>query len=230
MNTRIFQVVLVSGLLSLTSAAFAEGFHSHGGHVGGPSFHGGAPHSGLMNRGFVNVAPHAGFVRPYSSFHYATPHYFARPSYAYAPAWHRYNWHGGYWHGAYWPRAYYYSGFPWFLAALPIGYTTFWYGSVPYYYVNDGYYTWNASDNGYVATLPPPVVNSDDNVSSDTGSGRVFAYPKQGQSEQQQAVDEQECRTWASDHAGDQAGASVSSSDYRRAITACLEGRGYSAK
>jgi hypothetical protein len=51
-------------------------------------------------------------------------------------------------------------------------------------------------------------------------------YPKNGQSQEQQSTDKQECQKWAGDQAG-QSG--ENSSDYRRALVACVEGRGYSA-
>jgi hypothetical protein len=52
---------------------------------------------------------------------------------------------------------------------------------------------------------------------------QIFMYPKNGQSEQQQALDKRECQQWASAQAG-----GASGPDYRRAMLACLDGRGYS--
>jgi Domain of unknown function (DUF4136) len=52
---------------------------------------------------------------------------------------------------------------------------------------------------------------------------RTFMYPKNGQSEQQQATDWRECQQWAS-----QNGVAANSPDYHRALVACLDGRGYS--
>jgi hypothetical protein len=52
---------------------------------------------------------------------------------------------------------------------------------------------------------------------------QIFAYPKNGQSEAQQALDQRECRQWASTQAGGTSGPA-----YRRAMLACLDGRGYS--
>ena len=82
----------------------------------------------------------------------------------YGPGWghggfgyHRPYWNGGYWRGGYWPRAWYGWDYPWFLAALPVAYATYWWAGVPYYYANDVYYTWNSGYNGYVVTDPPPV-------------------------------------------------------------------------
>jgi hypothetical protein len=154
-------------------------------------------------------------------------------------------WGGGYWGGRYWPGAYYGAGFAWFLPVLPFGYATYWWNDVPYYYSNDAYYTWSPSADGYVATEPPPAApasgQSDAAAPSyagpdqsampvqpgqASGSDNIFAYPAQGQSAAQQATDRQECTQWAASQAGSASG----SPDYRRALVACFEGRGYSAQ
>ena len=36
-------------------------------------------------------------------------------------------------------------GWAWYLPVLPLGYATFWWGGVPYYYWNSLYYTWSPS-------------------------------------------------------------------------------------
>ena len=56
--------------------------------------------------------------------------------------------------------------------------------------------------------------------------GQVFMYPRNGQSEAQQATDRAECQRWA----GSQAAGASSQDDYRRAMTACAEARGYSVQ
>lgn len=160
-------------------------------------------------------------------------------------------WRGGYWHGGFWPRAYYGYGFSWFLPILPLAYATYWYGGVPYYYANDVYYTWNPTYDGYVATDPPPVADSSGSADvgatapppSDAGAqgpgvqngpgpggpvpGQIFMYPKNGQSAEQQATDRADCQKWATEQAGQVA---QNGSDYNRAMVACVEGRGYSAR
>ena len=184
--------------------------------------------------------------------------YVGRPGYAYGWGrggfgWHRPYWGGGYWHGGYWPRAYYYGGCPWFLGVLPGIYATYYWGGIPYYYTNNVYYTWNAGYNGYVVTDPPPADGEGSAVSEDgdysstepdssggtagAGSGTgtdIYAYPKSGQSDEQQATDRYECHKWAVAQSGfdptHASNASGNSTDYRRAMTACLDGRGYSAK
>ena len=185
--------------------------------------------------------------------------YVGHPGYGYGYGrggfgWHRPYWGGGYWHGGYWPRAYYGWGYPWFLGVLPAVYATYWWGGLPYYYANDVYYTWNPGQNGYVVTDPPPV-DTGDSVSSsgdgsyesaDPGSNNapvapgngsstdVYAYPKNGQTDEQQSTDRYECHKWAVAQSGfDPTHASQGSGDtvdYRRAMAACLDGRGYSAK
>jgi hypothetical protein len=196
------------------TAHFAPGFH--GSTVG---FHGGAiaGHPGFSNGRFVG--------RGYSTGAF---------------------WHGGYWHGGFWPRAFYGPGFAWFLPILPLAYSTYWWGGVPYYYANDAYYTYDPSYEGYVATDPPPVSDSGDSSGSaqappsgaqpmpqsgdptqQGGTGQIFMYPKNGQSVEQQSQDKAECQQWATQQAGQVA---QNSSDYQRAMVACVEGRGYSAR
>jgi hypothetical protein len=64
----------------------------------------------------------------------------------------------------------------------------------------------------------------------------LIAYPKNGQSQDQQGKDKFECHRWAVSQTGFDptlgAGAAANGrrSDYTRAQAACLEGRGYSVK
>jgi hypothetical protein len=58
-------------------------------------------------------------------------------------------------------------------------------------------------------------------------AGQIFMYPKNGQSAEQQATDKAECQQWATQQAGQVA---QNGSDYQRAMVACVEGRGYSAR
>jgi hypothetical protein len=129
---------------------------------------------------------------------------------------------------------------------------------VPYYYANDVYYTWNPGSNGYVVTDPPPADESSDGSAAapsdgtyDTadpgsngaapgpngiggGGGDVYAYPKSGQTDEQQATDRYECHKWAVAQSGfdptHMSNAAGNATDYRRAMVACLDGRGYSSK
>jgi len=130
-----------------------------------------------------------------------------------------------------------------------LAYATYWYDSIPYYYANDVYYTWNPTYDGYTATDPPPAMDSGsapgsappDNQGSGQGpgpgpgsyqgqppmqsGGQVFMYPKNGQSADQQSTDKRECQQWASSQTDPS-----QSDDYRRAMMACIEGRGYRAQ
>ena len=87
---------------------------------------------------------------------------------------------------------------------------------------------------------PPPVAESSGSADvvppsggpapGDTGVaavGQIYMYPKNGQSPEQQATDKAECQQWAAQQAGPVA---QNSPDYQRAMTACVEGRGYSAR
>jgi hypothetical protein len=154
-------------------------------------------------------------------------------------------------------RYYYYSGV-WYrpygayyrVVAPPVGvsvsllpdvYSTLWYGGVPYYYANSVYYTPRASGAGYVVTeAPSGAVARSESVVGEAGSDEIFVYPRQPQPEATQARDRYECHRWAVSQTGfdpSQPGGGVSESqyaigrsDYRRAISACLEARGYSVR
>jgi hypothetical protein len=120
---------------------------------------------------------------------------------------------------------------------LPSHYTTIWIGSVPYYYADGTYYTWSAKRKLYVVSEVP---SQSEVVEQATVPGRLFIYPKQEQSEQQQATDRYECYSWARDESGFDptlASGGVSEADnaelraqYNRAMKACLEARGYSVQ
>jgi hypothetical protein len=155
--------------------------------------------------------------------------------------WHGTTWGGGWWHGAYWPHVWYGWAYPWFIPVLPAFYTTFWWGGVPFFYVNNVYYTWDAGQNGYVVTDPPPVNGGSGDASGQgagapaqgAAAGDVFMYPRNGQTDQQQAQDRFECHQWAQSQTGfdpTTSGSGGNPDDYRRAMIACLDGRGYSAR
>jgi len=150
---------------------------------------------------------------------------------------------------------YYYRGGAWYrpygggfvVIAPPIGlmipvlpplYTTVWFGGIPYYYADDTYYTWSADQQGYVVSDPPQDSNA---VSTAPPmSEDLFIYPKNGQSQDQQAKDQYECHSWARQQSGYDptlplGGVSADQTDqaraaYQRAEGACLESRGYTAK
>jgi len=157
----------------------------------------------------------------------------------------RYHRYPYYYHGGVWYRPY---GSYYRVIAPPLGvtvsflpdfYTTVWYGGIPYYYANSVYYTRRNDGPGYVVTEAPR--GSDRGAAPvATNSEEFFVYPRQGQGEAQQARDRYECHRWAVSQTGfdpSQAGGGVADDrnwdgrgDYRRAITACLEGRGYTVR
>ncbi|MFI4869930.1 MAG: hypothetical protein ACHQDD_11370, partial [Steroidobacterales bacterium] len=148
-------------------------------------------------------------------------------------------WGGGYWNGGYWPGVFWGSGFAWFLPVLPAYCATYWWNSVPYYYYNDVYYTYDPAASGYVVTTPPPAADAEAEAGDNAGAGPgpapgapangdgLYAYPKNGQTEEQQSTDRNECAQWAASQTGSNP-AAAGSADYLRAESACLQGRGYS--
>lgn len=69
----------------------------------------------------------------------------------------------------------------------------------------------------------------------------MFLYPRKGQNEQQQAKDRYECHSWAVNQIGGydptqppagmpESQDSLKRADYQRAISACLDARGYTVK
>jgi hypothetical protein len=116
-------------------------------------------------------------------------------------------------------------------AVLAPYYAPYYYG--PYYYAP--YYT------------PPPVVIQEQPQvyvqpapSAQPSAGRIFVYARQGQSEELQAKDRYECHSWAVSQTHydptqpvggmSQTQLYTMSSDYQRAMGACLDGRGYTTK
>jgi hypothetical protein len=220
---------------------------SGGGHFGGGAHYAAAGHyGGGASYGHSYAAGFHGGAYSHTGY-YGHSGGYGRPGGYYG---HGYStgayWRGGYWHGGFWPRCYYGVGFSWFLPVLPLAYATYWYGGVPYYYANDVYYTYDPSYEGYVATDPPPVADSSGSAAGGPPpsdgpppsggpapgdgaaiAGQIFMYPKNGQSAEQQATDKAECQQWAAQQAGQVA---QNGSDYQRAMTACVEGRGYSAR
>ena len=232
------------------------GGHAVGGHAAAAGGHygGGAHYAAGGARGYAGGGYAHGYPAGFHGGSYAAHGVYGHTGGYYG---HGYStgayWRGGYWRGGFWPRAYYGVGFSWFLPVLPLAYATYWYGGIPYYYANDVYYTYNPGYDGYVATDPPPVADSSGGDGSAGAAapgapppnaiqsqpapgagdqagavaGQVFMYPKNGQSAEQQATDKAECQQWAAQQAGQVA---QNGSDYQRAMSACVEGRGYSAR
>ncbi len=120
-----------------------------------------------------------------------------------------------------------------FVPILPPYYTTIWVGGVPYYYANEVYYAHRG--NGYVVVEPP----GGDVSQAPPPADQMFVYPRLGQSEKQQADDRYECHRWAVSQTGfdptqppggPEGQRAEKRADYQRAMSACLDGRGYTVK
>ncbi len=211
-----------------------------GGRYAAPHFTGVAPasayhapvHGGFTTMSASHTAGHyaggGGYVPGWNGWHGGGGGY-----------WH--GWGGGYWRGIFWPHVWFSPGFAWFLPVLPYGYVTYWWGGVPYYYWNNVYYTWSPGNYGYVVTDPPPVADGSASDSSPSGYGDgssgadVYLYPRNGQSDSQTQQDRYECHSWAVSQTGfdptrPSRQSSGSAAAYRRAMIACLDARGYSAR
>lgn len=224
---RTIRLALVGAML-FTVTAFAHGGGGGGGHGGGGHGGFGGGHSGFAgSRGFGGHY-HGGYRAGYGGY---------RGGFG--------GWRGGY-GGGYggWGLGY---GLLW--ASLPFGYSTYWWGGVPYYYADDNYYTWDADANAYQTVEPPDQVANQ--VATQSTTSDLFAYPKNGQSAELQASDRNECTGWASDQTGLNAStvnvpavaqekpASATATkpslpatrqNFMRAEAACLEARGYSVQ
>jgi hypothetical protein len=119
---------------------------------------------------------------------------------------------------------------------LPAGYVTFGYGGQTYYHAASTYYLYDGPARQYVVVEPPPEAPSyDDSAPASSGEiGDIFVYPARGQSDERTQRDRYECHLWAVDEVGVDPSLDDTDdalrADYRRALTACLEGRGYTVR
>ncbi|MBM4333737.1 MAG: hypothetical protein FJ117_21400 [Deltaproteobacteria bacterium] len=121
-----------------------------------------------------------------------------------------------------------------FVPFLPPYFTTIWVGGVLYYYANEVYYAHRG--DGYVVVEPPNKEVSEAPPAAD----QMFIYPRLGQSEQKQADDRYECHLWAKEQTGfdptqppgstPETQNAQKRANYQRAMSACLDGRGYTVK
>ncbi len=158
----------------------------------------------------------------------------------------RFNGSPYYFHGGVWYRG---SGPRYMVVRPPVGisigvlppfYTTVYFGGVPYYYADDTYYRWYPERHEYVVTEPPVAEGTVAASSAVPASNDLYIYPKNSQSEQQQATDRYECHVWAKQQTGfdptqplggvTESQSSSKRADYQRAEGACLEARGYTVK
>jgi hypothetical protein len=228
--------VLLGGVLSavvLSTSAFAQ-------HSGGGGHAGGGGHFGGAAGGHAVAGGHPG---AYGGYRGGYGGYYGRGGY-YG------GWHGGYyggwggWRGGYWGPGW---GWGWglglgaglYFATLPLYYQTYYWGGVPYYYADNTYYIYDPNQRQYETVAPPDGLASqvEGNSPASTGgpAGDVIAYPKNGQTADQQSKDRFECHEWAAGQTGydpTTGGAAPANkrNDYMRAQVACLEGRGYSVQ
>ncbi len=115
------------------------------------------------------------------------------------------------------------------VSVLPAGYISFLIGANHYFYVNQAYYLWEPQRREYVVVEEPEGVQTAQPVNSE-----FFVYPRQGQSEQQTERERYDCHLWGVKQTGFDPSAPTQdankATDYRRAMSACLEARGYSVK
>jgi hypothetical protein len=147
-----------------------------------------------------------------------------------------YWYHGGNWYSPRGPRWTVVTP-PWglFVPVLPGFYSTLWWGGVPYYYANDVYYVWRQEHSAY-EVVPPPDSAEPETI---TGPTDLFIYPRNGQDDALQSEDRYQCHRWANEQThfdptrpggGLQAHTEQARIEYLRAMSACLEGRGYTVK
>ena len=124
------------------------------------------------------------------------------------------------------------------ISVLPPYYSTVWFGGVPYYYADNVYYVAQPDQGGY-AVVDPPENADQPSAPPDApppSQADLIIYPKNGQSKDQQAADQYECYNWAKGQTGfdptQPAGGTSGNPDqarnnYDRAMSACMQGRGY---
>ncbi len=112
----------------------------------------------------------------------------------------------------------------------------------PYYapYYSPYYYSPYYAPPPVVIREQPPVYFQPAPSVPPSSAERIFAYPRQGQSEELQAKDRYACHSWAvgqTRHDPTQPTGSMPEAqlkqkreDYQRAMGACLEGRGYTVR
>ena len=153
---------------------------------------------------------------------------------------------GGYWRGGYGRGGYGRGGYGrggywgWWAPWAVIGGAAVW---APYYY--DPYYD-SYYNSAYYEPVPmvdqeQPSVDVQPAPSvSPSMAERIFIYPRNGQSEKLQAKDRYECHRWGVSQTGydptqptsgmPRAQLNQMRADYKRAMSACLDGRGYTMK
>jgi hypothetical protein len=135
---------------------------------------------------------------------------------------------GGYWRGGYWG---------WWAPWAVIGGAAVW---APYYYDDTYYYSPYYEPPLVVDQEQPSVYIQSSPSVSPSMAERIFIYPRNGQSEELQAKDRYECHRWGVSQTGYDPTQPTSGmprtqlnqmrANYKRAMSACLDGRGYTMK
>lgn len=156
---------------------------------------------------------------------------------------------GQYWKVPYRGQDYFYSDGYWYrphsngyvvvrppygvrVASLPGYAQEVWVGGALFFLAADSYYQYLSDTGEYVVVNPPGVASGP--APQAAGGYDLIAYPLYGQPSQQQDEDRYQCHRWAVDQSGfDPAAAAYApppnvADTYRRALGACLSGRGYS--
>lgn len=238
---KLLTIVFALLVAVATSQALADGSRYSGSRHHGSGYHGSRHYGGHSSYPRLNYSYHGS----YTNYHYSYPRH-GYAAHRLPHGYHTVHHHGSpyYYHGGSWYRPY---GARFVVVAPPYGigvsvlppyYSTLWYGGSPYYYADSVYYAYRPERREYVVTEPPPEARPE--PQPDKGSDEIFVYPREGQSEEQQATDRYECHRWAADRtgfdptrpAGNVAETDMTSKrvDYRRAESACLEGRGYTVR
>lgn len=168
--------------LGAQGTALARGFGGGGGHggFGGGGFGGhGFAARGFGGRGFAGRGYYGGYGRGWGGR-------------GYYGGWGCCGWGWGWGAGL---------GLGLWLSVLPWDYETLWWDGVPYYYADNAYYQWDAQMGQYQQVQPPPQV-AQQAAAAPAADTELFAYPKNGQSTQQQATDKAQCREWARGQSG----------------------------
>jgi hypothetical protein len=124
---------------------------------------------------------------------------------------------------------------------LPPFHSTLYFGQTPYYYANSTYYL--QVPQGYAVVAPPTRIAAAAPQAPVAPRApapeEFFVHPREGQDLAQQAADREQCNEWATGQtaydprfglAPDDDQAARKRSDYRRALDACMDGRGYTMK
>lgn len=208
----------VALMATASGGAYAQGHPGGGAHFAG----GGAPH-GVVGHGSYGYG--GGYHGGYRGGYYGYGGYRGYGGYG---------WRGGYYGGWGW-GGWGGLGVGLYFASLPLYYSTLWWGGIPYYYADHTYYVYDGNAGQYQTVAPPAGLAATQEPAA--AAVDLIAYPKNGQSTEQQGKDRYECHRWAATQTGfdptlgtPTAAVAGKRGDYVRAQAACLEGRGYSVK